>query len=692
MPFLSFPDGLRPGSGWALLVLLLSLVAPSVGLAGEPYDWPVDEPTYLTSSFAEYRGNHLHNGVDFSTGRRPGRDVHAVDKGRLDRVFFDPDKYGKTVILVHENGRRTWYSHLNRFDQEVRSQVGGPLDPGDDVTLEDGKSFARGDRIGTSGRTGRGPVHLHLALQSPDGSFLNPIGRFSPRLPYDPSPKIKSLNLLPLTGNTWINGQSKSVRVDGALDDTVELWGTLGVDLTLWNEHSGRTVRSMPTSVRVLRDGSVVRELEFNRMSDRVQDTGVHWLFDRQWSNLSPTQFTVHATPTESSRWTGMEFTDRGRTGILQFVAETRNGETHSKTVRYKVVAPPVEVKWDHQQLRPENPDQVESVRDAGSGFRFASLSRGQFARKQYSPPSGTGGEEPNLSLETSRGTNRVRVDLQIENRWEGWPRLMVRGDDFDTELPLYQVEPGHFVGVWAPNASRDGWYRLEATLPSENGSDSATRRVYLQSVRNGSPGSALSRDGRFSIFSSGSGLSNEAFVTIDTREKKPVRTELEYVERPRVIQPRWLQSRDPFEVTVDLSDFDTPRQIGLYQWNPARQKWTVLSHRKGLTSASRKARIFDPGVLALLRDDRPPRIGRTDYHPNAQKIAIDVVERGSGIDPETLEVSLGGEAVSAYWDADQDRIVLPYASAFNGDRSLEVTVSDRGGNSTEWSGAVSAE
>jgi hypothetical protein len=142
----------------------------------------------------------------------------------------------------------------------------------------------------------------------------------------------------------------------------------------------------------------------------------------------------------------------------------------------------------------------------------------------------------------------------------------------------------------------------------------------------------------------------------------------------------------------VDLSDFDTPRQIGLYQWNPARQQWHVISHREGLTPSSRKARIFDPGVLALLRDDRPPRTETVGYRSGARKIAIDVVERGAGIDPETLDVSLGGETVSAYWDADQGRIVLPYVPKFEGSRSIQVSVSDRAGNSTEWSGTVSAE
>lgn len=657
--------------------------------AGEPYDWPLDEPTYLTSSFAEYRGSHLHNGIDFSTGRGIGSDVRAVDDGRLSRVFFDPDLYGKTIILEHDDGRRTWYSHLDRLDSSVRSSIGGPIEPGGDRQFDRGKHFSRGERIAYSGRTGRGPAHLHLAIQDAGGSFLNPIGRFNPRLPFEPEPNINSLVLHPLSGNTWINSKDETVQINSKSDQVVEVWGDLGVDLTLWNQHEGRGIRSLPTTIRVLRDGELIRELDFDRLSPRDQDTGVHWIFDRQRSNLSPTQFTLHVTPNRSPEWDGLQFTKRGRNGTLQFIAETTDGATQSKTLSYEVVPPPEEIQWDHQQLRPKNRERVESVRDAGSGFRLASLRNGQFAREQYSPPSREGTDDPSLRLETRRGVNRIRVELKIENRWDGWPQVLIRGDGVDTELPLYQVEPGHFVGIWSPELSRDGWFELEASLSSEDDSSTVSRRIYLQSVRSGEPGSALSEDGRFSIFSSGSDLNGEAFVSFDSVPRKPIRSDLEYVESPREVRPRWLQSREPFEVTVDLSDFEDVGQIGLYQWNPARNRWNLVSYGEGLTASSRKAQIFDPGLLGLLRDERSPRVESVVYRPETSSIEVDVIENGSGVDPDQLKVSTDRGEVPAYWDADKSRIVVPDGSILRRNRNLELSVTDRAGNRTEWSGSV---
>lgn len=90
--------------------------------------------------------NHPY-GIDIGVKYQP---VYAVRDGRVIFVGGDPCcSYGHYVVVEHDQGWTSLYAHFDEF--AVR--------PGDYVT--------QGQRIGTSGETGksRGP-HLHFELRS----------------------------------------------------------------------------------------------------------------------------------------------------------------------------------------------------------------------------------------------------------------------------------------------------------------------------------------------------------------------------------------------------------------------------------------------------------------------------------------------------------------------------------------------
>jgi RHS repeat-associated protein len=99
-----------------------------------------------------------HGGTDLAT--KEGTPVHAMAKGTVTKIGWDPDGYGRYVVVQHRNGYFTLYAHLQK----------------NDVKLKVGEKVSDGQEIALSGNTGgsTGP-HLHLEViesQNLDGVFV----------------------------------------------------------------------------------------------------------------------------------------------------------------------------------------------------------------------------------------------------------------------------------------------------------------------------------------------------------------------------------------------------------------------------------------------------------------------------------------------------------------------------------------
>ena len=95
-----------------------------------------------------------HQGVDLAAA--PGTPVRAYASGRV--IWAGPaGVYGLAIGLRHDDGRITWYGHL------------------ESVAVRAGERVERGERIGAVGSTGRatGP-HLHFEIREPDGRRVDP--------------------------------------------------------------------------------------------------------------------------------------------------------------------------------------------------------------------------------------------------------------------------------------------------------------------------------------------------------------------------------------------------------------------------------------------------------------------------------------------------------------------------------------
>ncbi len=170
-------------------------------LAEQEYHPPIETPLIVTGTFGEFRGTHFHAGVDFSTQRRIGKKVYAIDSGHISRIKVAPDGYGNALYLTLNDGKTAVYGHLHCFspkivlrvyEEQVKAKssfVEFTLDP-KEMPVE------RGEKLGLSGDSGGVPPHLHFELRDAKENLLNPL-LFGFQLKDTTAPKIVALAFVP---------------------------------------------------------------------------------------------------------------------------------------------------------------------------------------------------------------------------------------------------------------------------------------------------------------------------------------------------------------------------------------------------------------------------------------------------------------------------------------------------------------
>lgn len=106
---------------------------------------------YVTSPFG---GTRNHNGTDYRAS--VGTPVLAPADGKVQSIY-DTERGGKQLVLLHDNGYKTGYAHLNSYNVNF------------------GERVKQGEQIALTGNTGIGTgPHLHFTVTDPAGNKLDP--------------------------------------------------------------------------------------------------------------------------------------------------------------------------------------------------------------------------------------------------------------------------------------------------------------------------------------------------------------------------------------------------------------------------------------------------------------------------------------------------------------------------------------
>jgi hypothetical protein len=286
-------------------ILVLGLAAASAALAVAPsYRPPLDSALVPVSSFGEYRPDHLHPGVDLSTGGRIGLPVFAIADGVIYRLKVEWRGYGRALYLRHADGRISVYAHLDRFEEKVLGLESRVADarrarstryPGD-IYLDPPVPVHRGQQIAASGESGAGLPHLHFELRREEQRPADPspaLGKLRPSL----SLRFESLFLLPMGEETLVQGERRA-EVRLVRDKSGQFVPSTPVMVTgsflpeasvVVEDASGHRFGVSGISTRV--DGRLIyRSLLRDFRFDEYPQVGL--LLDHALSSMSPSLFT----------------------------------------------------------------------------------------------------------------------------------------------------------------------------------------------------------------------------------------------------------------------------------------------------------------------------------------------------------------------------------------------------------------
>lgn len=192
----------------ALLGLCLSTNNPA---ASQSYFWPTNASNLLSSSFAEYRSNHFHAGIDIKTFGQNGLPVFATRTGYIWLVRVSPYGYGRVIYQKLDSGEIAVYAHLQKFAEKLETEIKREQQRLQEFTINkyfepDEFPVAQGDIIAFTGESGIGPSHLHFEIRDAANNPINPLSKNFPVKDTLP-PVIRRLSILPLEAGTEINGE-----------------------------------------------------------------------------------------------------------------------------------------------------------------------------------------------------------------------------------------------------------------------------------------------------------------------------------------------------------------------------------------------------------------------------------------------------------------------------------------------------
>jgi murein DD-endopeptidase MepM/ murein hydrolase activator NlpD len=232
---------------------------------------PLPGPVCPTSSFGSRRSNHIHAGVDFSTGGRTGVPVLAVDTCHVWRISVKSGGYGRALYAVLPGGEVAVYGHLSRYAAPIETAVVAEQNRQGayEVELYPGPNafrFLPGDTVAYSGETGAGPPHLHFELRSGTADFDN-LSPLPDRLSLCDSvpPAIKRLRIVPLDDESSLNGKFEGLTLTPQLaQPALTLTGAFGVSVSAIDIALCDRVIS-PTRYQVSIDGEPVWKIDLVR-------------------------------------------------------------------------------------------------------------------------------------------------------------------------------------------------------------------------------------------------------------------------------------------------------------------------------------------------------------------------------------------------------------------------------------------
>lgn len=312
-----------------ILAIWCAASAAAQSLPQNCFTLPMKTDVALSATFAEFRANHFHGGLDMRVGGEIGVPVYAVADGYVSRISISPWGGGKVLFIKHDNGYTSVYMHLNDFAGAIGTWVKErQYDLHAYAFTEDVPEglipVRQGQLVAHSGNTGgsAGP-HLHFEIRHPEsGKLINPL-LFG--LPYRDgiAPTIRGIRIYPSDAVSTVNGSREPVMLAG---DTVLVGGSCYLGVYATDAAEGSTKKNGYDHMEISVDGHPFFKYTteaFKNDSTRVANALIDW---KHYGNTREAYLLTRGLQGIEGQWVPM----RKNNGHLEFDV----GSKHSVTVK----------------------------------------------------------------------------------------------------------------------------------------------------------------------------------------------------------------------------------------------------------------------------------------------------------------------------------------------------------------------
>ena len=107
------------------LLILILINSINFSLKCQNYLFPINNNSqnFLSGNLGELRGDHFHMGIDIKTFGKINLPVIASENGFIERLRVSGTGYGKAIYIKHEDGNKTVYAHLNKFNDKFERYI-----------------------------------------------------------------------------------------------------------------------------------------------------------------------------------------------------------------------------------------------------------------------------------------------------------------------------------------------------------------------------------------------------------------------------------------------------------------------------------------------------------------------------------------------------------------------------------------
>ncbi len=254
------------------------------------WSWPIDTKPGLTATFAEYRGDHFHTGLDFSTSGQEGVVIRTAAEGHIFKVRSQNQGYGKSIYIKHDDGWITVYAHLAAFGALITADIEAAGYDANTAfgTLKLNRPITRDSILAYSGESGAGLPHFHFETRDKNNRPVDPFTLGFPTIDVSESIKLEAVMVAPMSQEARVNGGSEPAFAS-SFPATLQSSGKVAIYVVASiKDNQGNTLG--PREIHITDNELALASWKPNRISfDHYRDAGL--VFDQCHSGFGRTKY-----------------------------------------------------------------------------------------------------------------------------------------------------------------------------------------------------------------------------------------------------------------------------------------------------------------------------------------------------------------------------------------------------------------